>query len=265
MIDFLITVLMTLGLSLLVWSVYTTIARKPFLETENEKKLKKSLEDRYIIDPESGTKLTLEEAESGVWLSHNNGFRTLSEKELDKIPTEGEKQAEIALNYLRKSTRFRTIEFKDIEIETLNSTKILTSYDDWSYSNSFKFENSYIFVPAPEIHSSKYYREDYIESHLMLWIKIDSINGHYVFREKSSFEKFSDSIRNDDEIQLKDYECFTIKKSHNIIIINSIMSKILPNKDLEIEIMDDNLFIKTLKLVCLEDVKRMETIINAFC
>ena len=96
----------------------------------------------------------------------------------------------------------------------------------------------------------------------MLLLKIESIDWHYTFREKTGTEKFFDSIRNDDEIKLKDYECFTVSKTLNPIRTINLVNKIVKLKGLEIEIHNENLFIKTLNLASLEDVKTLEVLIS---
>lgn len=228
---------------------------------EYKRKLKESLSDEFIIDPETGTKITLEEAESGHWIAHDNEFRTVSELELDKLPSEGERQAQVALNYLRKSRGYLKIELTDEQFDILAETITLKEYDNWEYSDPFKFERGIVLLPSVELNGTIYYKE----SHLMFWVKINNINGHYFFREKSSSEKFLDLIRDDDEIKISDYECFTIKKSHNIILIKNILKNFENEEKLEIEIDNDNLFIKTTKLVNLEDVIRIEKIIKNVC
>ncbi|QYA26684.1 hypothetical protein G3I01_14655 [Gramella sp. MT6] len=52
-------------------------------EREYEKRINESLADEYIIDPETGAKLTLEEAESGHWINHDNEYITIPEKEIE--------------------------------------------------------------------------------------------------------------------------------------------------------------------------------------
>ncbi|GAA3594660.1 hypothetical protein Q4Q39_06995 [Flavivirga amylovorans] len=227
-------------------------------EKEYDRKLKESLKDEYIIDPETGARITLEQAESGHWIAHDNEFKTIPESELDKLPTEGAKQAEIALNYLRESKDYRKTKFSKEQLSILEEIKTLSNYDDWSYSDLYRFEGGVVFLPSVELNIAGHYRE----SHLMFWVKINDISGHYFFREKSSSEKIFDLIRNDDEIKSDLYECFTIKKSHNIIQIKRILESFEKEKGLEIEIINNNLFIKTLKLVSLDDVIRVEQILN---
>ena len=53
------------------------------------------MEDEYIIDPETGAKLTLEEAESGHWIAHENEFRTIPDSELNNLPTEGKNKEKL--------------------------------------------------------------------------------------------------------------------------------------------------------------------------
>lgn len=255
------TVFIIVGVISISFILYLTF-RASKVEKEYKKKLEKSLEDEYIIDPETGAKLTLEEAESGHWISHDNEFYTIPDSEIETLVFEEEQQVEIALNYLRGNHEYKRLELTDEQWETLNNTKMLTNYDDWSYSNPFSFNNGVVFLPAPKLHGKTYYQDDYVESQLMFWIKVTNTNGHYFFREKSSAEKILDLIRNDDDIKLDNYECFTIRKSRKIIPISNILEKFENVSGLEIEINNKDLFIKTLKLINLKDIKRIEEIIK---
>ena len=254
---FVIFIFIICGISVL-FCLYIMFKPRTKEEKEYDRKLKESLKDEYIIDPETGAKITLEQAESGHWIAHDNEFKTIPKVELDKLPTEGAKQAEIALNYLRESKDYRKTRFSEEQLSILEGLKTFKNYDDWSYSDSYKFEGGAVFLPSVELNIAGHYRE----SHLMFWVKIDSIDGHYYFREKSSSEKLFDLIRNDDEIKSDRYECFTIKKSHNIIQIKRILGAFEKEKGLEIEIKNDNLFFKTLKLVSLNDINRIEKILT---
>ncbi|MDF4202094.1 hypothetical protein PXD56_03975 [Maribacter sp. SA7] len=257
--EIVISILVFAGfITLLFWS----LKFKTKSEKEYEKKLEESLADEYIIDPETGAKLTLEEAESGHWIAHNNEYRTIPESEINKIPTEQEKIAELGVNYLRKSKFFRRIELTEKELQLFAKSKILSKYDDWTYSNSFSFENGLLILPAPEIHGQTYYEDDYVESQIMCLLKTQNTEGHYYLREKSNAEKFFDKFRNDDELSLNNYECFTFKKSSDIILLNRLLESFKNQVGLEIEIINDNLFIKTTKLVNESDVKRIEKIIK---
>ena len=247
-----------LGIIFFILLAYVAFTYKTKGEKEYDKKIKESLADEFIIDPETGVKLTLEEAESGVWLNHDNEYRTISDEELNKFPTEGEKQAEVALNYLRANKDFKKTDLTHSELNKLEHTSILSSYDNWSYSNPFRFNQLILFFPQPGIsRSSVYHSDEYSESHTMLWVKIESIEGHYLFREKSSSEKFFDLIRNDDDIKLSNYECFTIKPSKSIIKIRRLLDEVISEKDLLIEIDNENLFVKTMRFINLEDVERL--------
>ncbi|MFI0427950.1 hypothetical protein [Mariniflexile sp. HMF6888] len=256
--DSLEDVFLFVGFFLATLVVVLCVFSKTPTEREYDKKLKESLKDEFIIDPETGVKLTLEQAESGHWIAHDNEFNTIPEDELDKLPSEEAKQAEIALNYLRGSKEYKKTKLTDEQFNILEGTKTLTNYDDWTYSDPFEFEAGIVFLPSVELNLSGYYKE----SHLMFWIKINDISGHYFFREKSSSEKIFDLIRNDDEIKSDHYECFTLKKSYSIIHIKRILEIFEKEKGLEIEIDNNNLFIKTLKLISLNDIIRVEKLIK---
>jgi hypothetical protein len=108
-----------------------------------------------------------------------------------------------------------------------------------------------------------YYSTTYIEPQVLFWLNFDFDMGHYYLREKSNVEKFLDLIKKDDELQLNNYESFTIRKSHNIIKIIKILEKFENQNRIEIEFMDTNLFVKNEKLATIEEVTRLESIIKS--
>ena len=254
-IDILMVILIVTALVLFF---YLAMSFKTKKEIEQEEKLKKSLEDEFIIDPETGAKLTLEQAESGHWIAHDSEYRTTPESEIEKYSNDDRKTVLRAINYLKGSKTYRKTQLTERQFDILENTQLLSHYDDWHYSHPFRFDNGIVILPAPEIHSSNYYSE----SHIMFWVNVNNINGHYVFREKSNSEKFFDLLRNDDDIKLDNYECFTFKKSHSIILIKSILKHFQHQQGLLIEIHNDNLFIKTTKLVNLDDIIRIENSIK---
>ena len=249
--------LLFIGLVIVLIALILWVFHRTPEDREYDRKLKESLKDEYIIKPETGAKLTLEQAESGHWIAHDNEFNTTPEAELEKLPSDSAKQVEIALNYLRGSKDYRRTELTDEQLNVLEQTRILSNYDDWTYSDPFKFEQGIIFLPAVDL------LVGYFKAYpLMFWVKINNISGHYFFREKSSSEKLFDLIRNDDEIKSDRYECFTLKKSHSIIQIKRILEIFEDEKGLEIELDNDNFFIKTHSLVSLDDIVRVERIVK---
>ncbi|MDT0554397.1 hypothetical protein [Patiriisocius hiemis] len=241
--------------------IYFGFVHKTKREKEHENHLRKRLSDEFIIDPESGAKLSLEQAESGHWINHNNEYL----EKYDNHPTEEEKEVEKTLNYLRRSKEYRKQKLTSIEIELLEKTKILSKYDDWSYSSPFEIQycKGYIFHPAVLITGQTYYDNDYHESQIMFWTRLDFYSGHYYLREKSTSEKFFDLIRNDDDLKIDNFEVFTFEKTQNLILINNILKFFKSQKDLEIEFYKENLFIKNRKLINMEDLTRIESIVKS--
>ncbi|TXE15357.1 hypothetical protein ES692_17015 [Psychroserpens burtonensis] len=58
-------IFITAGIGIL-FILFMTFNSDTSEQKEYDRKLKESLADEYIIDPETGTKLTLEQAESGL-------------------------------------------------------------------------------------------------------------------------------------------------------------------------------------------------------
>jgi len=238
-------------------------------ERSYDEKIAKSLEEEFIIDPETGTKLTLEQAESGHWIPHDNEFKTVPNEEIDKLSTEDEQDAERAINHLRKSKEYLKYQFDEEEIAFLNKTKILSKYNDWSYSNCFRLDycEGFIFMPAVVIidRVPGYFDNTYEESQIMCWLKYDHDFGHYYLRDKTDTEKFFDIFKKDDEINLKGFESYTFKKTANFFRLNNIVDKLKGVKNLEIEFIENNLLIKTKKFINLKELIQLETTIKNVC
>lgn len=231
-------------------------------EKEYERKIKESLADEFIYDPETGAKLTLEEAESGNWITHDNLNRIKSEEELEKYYSGREKEAEEIINFI-KSNGYTFTKLTDSQIEFLEKSKILSKYDYWEYSNSFTFSNEKYVIFFPGV---SYYKErqqlGYNESQIMFWINDLNLNGHVYLRDKTSFEAIADTIRNDDEIKLTNFETFIFKKSNNMIALIKTLQLFEDEKELEIEVIEDNLLIKSVKFANRIDFLRMEKIVK---
>ena len=241
--------------------------RKTKKEKLYEQYLEESLEDEYLYDPETGAKITLEQAESGHWISHDNEFKTIDNSEFEKFQTTEDKEALKALNYLISESEYRKTTLSEEQIQILESTRILSKYDNWSFSNSFKLEfcNGFVFTPTVELHGNTRHQEDFIESQLMFWVISKHDLGHYYLREKKISEKVFDIIRNDDELKLDNYESFTYKKTTNLLHITQILKSLEGQKSLEIELLNNNIFIKTLNLLHLDDILRIEKILKHIC
>ncbi|OXA76330.1 hypothetical protein SAMN05444397_10153 [Flavobacterium aquidurense] len=227
-------------------------------EKEYERKLKESLADEFIYDPETGAKLTLEQAESGNWIAHNNLNRIKPKEELEQYYKGKEKEIEELANFL-KSNGYKFTKLTDSQIEFLEQTKILSKYDDWSYSCSYSFNEGKDFVFFPRVtFNNNRHENGYSESQIMFWINDMSLDGHVYLREKTNFEAFTDMIRNDDLIELDHFETFVFKESTTMIPLLKTLRLLDMQKDLEIEIIEDSLLIKSLKYVNKNDYLRIE-------
>ena len=251
-------IFITSGIAIL-FCFYIIFKPKSAEQKEYEKKLQESLDDEYIIDPETGKKLELVQTESGDWIPVETDMYQTSSSELTK---EAE-MAEECIKYLNEHKDFqKLIDLHEKDIQMLDNSIMLNNYENWSYSNPFEYSKGKVILPAPEIYGSTYYQDDYSESQLMFWIKINNINGHYYFRSKSKTEKILDKLRKDDDIRTKNYECFTLKKSFNPIEIERLLKLFADKSNFEVEINNDLLLAKTDRLININDVENMIMLIK---
>ncbi len=257
-------ILILLGIYLFYkWMTYMTPEEK-----EIERKFQESLDDELITDPETGAKITLEQAESGHWIAHENKNRPKSREELERLYDPRERQVEEAINYLKVSSQYTHLEcLPQSIVQLLDKSQILSKYDDWSYSSPYKltFTDGFFIVPTINInssHSHHYFNDDYQEIESMFVLNIKNIEGQYFFREKSRIEKVSDRLRPDDVIEVINFECFPIRESVRIIEIKRVIDKMINLEKVEFEFIDDLLLLKNLKLISKEEIIRLEQIIR---
>lgn len=231
------------------------------LNSDYEERLEKSLADEYIIERETGAKLTLEQAESGLWIKHDNELREMPESDIEKFPTDEERVVFRGLNYIKSSKNYIPNKISNKKVSTLEKLEILKKYDDWFYSDSYKLasddKKQLIIINIDD--------NGYKEPQLLFSIQLDFDTGHYYFRPKTKTEKILDKIRNDDEIKLKDFECFDYKKSLNTISLIKTIDKIDKKQDIEFEFFNNILYLKNRKLLSVAEVKILETILKNVC
>lgn len=231
------------------------------LEKSENEQINKRLNDEFIYEPETGVKLTLEQAESGHWISHNNVNRIKSEEE---IKNNFFNETEIEYEYLKRylfMNNFVRFEMIDEDFEILSKTSILKKYDDWKFFESFS--NNKILVSILTVYYEAKHRQQsgFNQRQIILKYNDLKLSGHYYFRSKTISEVFTDKyIRNDDDIKLENFECFTLIKSSNVLYLNNLIKKIDFDYNIEIEILDGTLILKNINFSTTEEFIKLNSI-----
>ena len=103
--------------------------------TVYKEQLNKSLEDEYIIDQETGAKLTLEQAQSGNWNPEEVTY--FSEEDVAKHYSEDFQNMYATKYYLEQQKAYNTIELEDSFLEFISTKLIFAKYDNCSFTDSF--------------------------------------------------------------------------------------------------------------------------------
>lgn len=175
---------------------------------------------------------------------------------------EGKLEADELVDYLTEAD-YKETDFTDLEIDILENTKILCNYEDWAYKDVYSLKNSRLLVFFPKVVIPKDMRSThYTQYRLMFWMKIDNYAGRYYFWDKNSGKHFYDRIRTNDDIRLTNYNSLTLQQGGDHDIVKRIAEKFDNEPNLEIEIEDDDLFIKVSGTPNLENFKRIEKVLN---
>ena len=232
-------------------------------DKKDDKNISESLEDEYIVDLETGAKITLEEAESGHWIPKVVENRWPEEK-IEKLPTEDEKTFRRCINYLYDQTQYLSFQLDDAQVEFLQQTIMLRKYNNWTYSDTFKIDfcEGYILLLDVLLVSHNSRLPDYQEPQLLFWLKLKNPCGHYSICEKSYAARLYEIISPPGEIKLKNYEVLIHDIAPDTAFLMSILSEFEGKNGLDIEIINDNLLIKNLKRPTMDDIRLMETILT---
>lgn len=245
--------------SSILFFIYIIFRETP-QEKEHKIKLKKSLEDERLFDPETNSHITLEEAESGKW----GEMETInfSKNNENKNITDENKQFEIIENYFNTNSDFSTLTLSDEQLNILNKSRILCKYEFWSYSFAFSCDNWVVFFPATEFLLNGNIIANFDKIEAMFWIKTTNILGHYYLRENIFLENQSNYYRNLDEYDSEHYTISIIEQSlvdYDIKRISHLFENI---NGLEIEIDHENIFIKTTENTNVDIIQKIEKAIN---
>ena len=217
-------------------------------EQEYKERLENSLEDEFIIDPESGAKLTLEQAEAGHWVAHDNKGRKRSPEELERIADEDQREFEILLNKIKSSADFTLVDHPEGLTQVLEKAYLWKAFKSWSFSHSFLHISGAfrVDITRPIVESNGYYGQDYYENQFLLILAIESQPKHYYFRKKNVVESLLDIVKPDDSVDFQNMECFPILPAVNLGGVQETLDA-LPNlrhMPVEVELIDKWLLIK---------------------
>lgn len=120
------------------------------MDRENRKKLEEQLEDEYIYDPETGLKMTLEEAEQGAVFESNGVSIIKSDAEIDSIEDENIRELHRIRNFFLKS-ELTKVDSDDFELIRAKIASLQFSSNYSSIETDFITqisENSYIALTS---------------------------------------------------------------------------------------------------------------------
>lgn len=217
--------------------------------------------DDLLYDPETNTKITLEQAESGNWLARDEDpDRIVPDEEIEANYADTAKLPQRIKNYLI-AENFLQQEFDDEFQQEIAGLVILAKYKSWSCEDLFVSDDgSGIFDLVIETTSG---RQAFTSRTVMGAKILEGGFGHYIFAPKTLADRLYDFVEQQDVVNIPGYETHEVVRSHNIIGINRMLETFRKNEVLfEIELLDDILFFKFCRDQSLEDVRLAREILK---
>lgn len=252
-VGIIISVLLLLG-----WLIL--FIRLMILSINEQKKTEKKNVDSFLYDPKTGTKFLIEQADEKI--DTYDVYKIKLDEELENFDDD-ERIIEEISNYLKKSN-YKITKIDKAQIACLKKTIILSKYSDWDYKESFKFcQNNLLFFPKVDLNPNS--RHSFSSYQIMFWLEVPNINGYYFLKPLEFHEKILNLFSKKSTINVDGFAIFELKQSHNIHLLNSILEIFKNEKNIEIEIKNDNLFVKTNNKPSLTDFERLLNKVKNFC
>ncbi|MCG8574342.1 MAG: hypothetical protein MI810_05605 [Flavobacteriales bacterium] len=227
---------------LFAWLFYRVFvgSKKERKETkEYNERLKKSLEDDRIYDPETGTFITLEEAQSGLPLDDKSISNLIPEEEIDDVLW-GEQAIHARINNALIEANAEPIGLDKEQIEILNRSHILNHSKEWSYSKMYQTAAS-SFILLINITYLRNPDSSHYEKQILGFTKINQSLGHHV-AEPATLENKLVNLVEDDTIIIPNWEVTTYKASDNINLADEIIRGFNTEKRSDDTVLDESEF-----------------------
>jgi hypothetical protein len=220
-------------------------------EEEIDKSFSGRLDDEFFYDKDTGTKITLEEiAENGFIQSVDQINRIKTDEEIKQFFSEEEWEEEYLLNDMKRRG-FTYLDFLESELEELQGTALLGQYENWTYTRPFELGELKLRVCFLDVQN--YYLAGkgsgtFNFKQLLFWVKILALNGHYLLVEKSFNDKILSLIEGEEYEERDNFFLKTLRASKYTVRNIDFIDNFNEIAGIEIEIWDENMFIKTKKM-----------------
>lgn len=139
-----------IGIAFLVIALGYFVHMSTKIDRQNRKKLEEQLDDEYIYDPETGLKMTLEEAEQGAIFESNGIGKIKSDAEINSIEDENIRELHRIRNFFLKS-ELTNVDIDEFEIMRAKIASLQFSSNYSRIETDFitkVSENSYIALTS---------------------------------------------------------------------------------------------------------------------
>lgn len=211
-------------------------------------------EDDLLYDPETNSKITLEQAESGIWLVKDEGHdRIVPESEIEANYPEYRKEWRRIQNLLIENG-YMSQDFTHEGEAKLRQLVILRNYSERHFGMPYVGpEGTAIFeLDVRETIG----RQKTNNQMLMANKQLEDDFGHYVFTPKTVADRLYDFVEDDDFVFIEGYETHQVSATENVLKLNRLL-KIFGTTEavFEIEIDKDEIFLKHSRLPNVADTK----------
>lgn len=261
---------------LIVTVLIVFVINRLYVRADNQRKeaakKKKVLSDKEIIalldDPLTGQKAKVSATQNDYEYADDipddavfyEQSRRTSEEVLNKYYTEdGDLEREFVLmkNYLLAND----FVFKKIttnEIDFLESTRIFSSFDDWSYHHSYQKEHLNIFIADISLRTTHGKTSStVINSSIVFWLKEFPFIGHYCLFKKPIIQNIIGIFIYEDVELLKGYHTEIVKKSAQEKALTTFLKQIQFDGELEIEVINSDILIRIVNLASFDNLMKL--------
>ena len=260
-----IGIILLIGIPFAIW-YYIQSARDMKAYRESQRRLDKRLADESIIEPETGAKLMLEQAEAGQWIYSGPVKQKYTEEEISNLDTPEEKEAYRTLNHIAASDLYKPSSLRNEDIDFINASRMFAKYNSWAYVSAFELTHrpGKLIIPTVCIRSQTAYQDDFEESQLLFWIYLEHDYGDYHITEKTTAQKLARLLSKSKGLVTKNYNVEVLRESPSLVRTLQLLKVFEDVKSLEIDLLEHNLLVKTTRAINPADLVKLEELIGNY-
>ena len=224
------------------------------LFSRNTEEIEDQLEDGFLILPETGEKVSVEQVLNNDPVLYYESNQEFTHEELERSDNYSLDVFKL-LDYLNTSELYDSIKVSEVEETILDKLLLTRGYDQEELYNYNRFNSNHRFCTlglGQYDHDNESWSS---ENRVLFWLQIENTRGHYYLRKENLGDKLYKLFRKKDENRIDGIDVYQLGKKGNLKPLKEELSGLISRFDVEIEIVQNQMFVLCQEYTSFSDFK----------